>query len=187
MKRALFLDRDGVIIRQKPYLHSPDQVELENGVAAGLREFRAAGFLIVAVTNQSGVARGLFTLADVEKVHRRIEELLAAEDASIDAFYICPHHPDFGSPCDCRKPAPGLLLQAARELDIDLEASVMCGDKLGDLEAGKNAGCPACILLRTGYGRDEEANVRVAGFSAVCDDFPALTHFLLGGHPSRGR
>lgn len=179
MNKALFLDRDGVVICQKAYLSSPDEVELEKGVAEGLKKLRAAGILTVVVTNQSGVARGLFTAEAVEAVHRKIDALLAAEGAAVDGYYVCPHHPDFGSGCDCRKPKPGLLLRAARELDISLADSVMCGDKTDDLRAGKNAGCRAEFLVRTGYGREEESKARAAGFTGFCDDFSELTRRVL--------
>ncbi len=152
---AFFLDRDGTINVEKDYLCHIDDFEFIQGVPAAICRLNLAGFLVVVVTNQSGVARGYYGLEDVHRLHRRIEEMLQAQGARIDRFYICPHHPDHGSPavrCRCRKPSPGLLLQAAEELDIDLAASYMVGDKVSDLEAGRRAGCTS-ILVETGYGK----------------------------------
>lgn len=116
-----------------------------------------AGWAVVVVTNQSGVARGRFTEADVAAVHAHLAELLAGYGARIDAFHYCPHHPEadrveYRRPCECRKPRPGLLLQAAAGLGLDLAASWMIGDRVSDLEAGAAAGCRT-VLVRSGYGR----------------------------------
>ncbi len=178
MRPALFLDRDGVVIEQVAYLHDPSQVRLEKGVAENLKRLHDAGFAVVVITNQSGVARKLFSLADVEKIHEKIQQLLAANNEKIDAFYICPHHPKYDVDCNCRKPKPGLILQAVRELDLDLKHSVMCGDKISDVQCGINAGCAKSLLIRTGYGREEENAARQAGMD-VCEDFTALTNIVL--------
>ena len=176
-KRAFFLDRDGVVIEQIAYLKDPEQVALIPGVAAALRAIRAAGDLAVVITNQSGVARGYFTMAEVEAVHRRMRELLRAEGAEIDDIRICPHGP--AENCPCRKPRPQLFFDAARELDIDLARSVMVGDRLSDLQAGANAGCSVSFLVRTGYGTpEEERKCRDAGFTAVADDLPAVVRIV---------
>ncbi|MCQ2352185.1 MAG: D-glycero-beta-D-manno-heptose 1,7-bisphosphate 7-phosphatase [Victivallaceae bacterium] len=183
MKKAVFLDRDGVVIEQVPYLHDVADVRLEKGVAEGVKKLHAAGFAVVVVTNQSGVARKLFTMADVEKVHAKIQELLAETGEKIDGFYVCPHHPEYDGECLCRKPKPGLLLQAARELDLDLERSVMCGDKLSDVQSGINARCALNILIRTGYGRSEESAARAASVTDFCDDFAALAEAAVNRFP----
>ncbi len=157
--QALFLDRDGVVNEECHYLFEPEKVVLTEGVGAAIRAANEAGFLVVVVTNQSGVARGLYTLADVDAVHRRIVELLGEEkDAPrIDRFYCCPHHAtagigEFLLDCDCRKPKPGMLLRAAEELGIDLSASYLVGDMRTDLEAGAAVGCRT-YLVRTGHGK----------------------------------
>lgn len=151
---AVFLDRDGVLIEEVEYLARPAQVRLIPGAAASIRAANAAGWKVVVVSNQSGVARGLFPESVLPDVHRVIAEQLG--EAKIDGFYYCPHHPTQGQgryriDCDCRKPKPGMLLQAARELGIDLAESWTIGDRLTDLQAGAGAGCRT-ILVRTGYG-----------------------------------
>lgn len=153
---ALLLDRDGTLIVEAEYLADPNRVELLPGAAAAVARANDAGVPVVVVTNQSGVARGFFPESRIAEVHARLVELLAAESARVDAFYHCPHHPDGTVPeyriaCDCRKPKPGMLLAAARDLGLDLARSWMVGDKLDDLRAGAAAGCGP-VLVRTGYG-----------------------------------
>jgi len=163
-RRAVFLDRDGTINREVDYLSHPDQLELLPCSAQAIALLNQAQIPVVVVTNQAGVARGYFTLEQVHAVHHRLDELLhAAAGAHIDGYYICPHHPTPGialSPveCDCRKPKPGLLLQAAHALNLDLSGSVMIGDKLVDVEAGLAAGC-AAMLVRSGYGAVQETQL----------------------------
>ena len=154
-RKAFFLDRDGVVVKQVHYLCEPEKTELEKNVVTAIRKLREKGYMVIVVTNQSGVARGKFTMKEVEAVHRKIEELLAAENEKIDAFYICPHHPDYDGKCDCRKPEPGLILRAAAEHDIDISSSVMVGDKLSDVKCGENAGVRFSLLISTGYGSEE--------------------------------
>ena len=153
---AVFLDRDGTINEEVSFLSRMEQLKLFPQTPEAIRLVNAAGMKAVVVTNQSGIARGYFTEAFVRSVHDRINELLRADGAFIDGFYVCPHHPVYGNgiykqDCDCRKPKPGLLLQAAAELDIDLARSYMVGDMLKDIEAGKKAGAKG-VLVRTGYG-----------------------------------
>lgn len=174
MKRAVFLDRDGTINEEKDYLHRIEDFVFIPGAVEALRRLHHAGFFLVVVTNQSGVARGYFDLSAVERLHRHLEEELARAGARIDAFYLCPHHPeegvgDYRIDCDCRKGRPGMLLQAARDHDIDLSSSFMIGDKLSDIEAGKAAGCRSLLVL-TGYGNVEEAAV-----PSDIPRFPALS------------
>ena len=175
-KRAVFLDRDGVVIKQCHYLKDPALVELEKSVADGIKALRDQGFVVIVVTNQSGIARGLFTSAEVEAIHERIQELLEAEGTKIDAFYTCPHHPDFDLDCDCRKPKPGMILRAAEEFDIDVGASFMCGDKAADVECGRNAGCRKSFLVLSGYGESELP--KCPANTPVCRDFAKVVNLI---------
>ncbi len=163
---AVFLDRDGTLIEERSYLADPDGVTLLPGVAAGLQSLARAGYLLVVVTNQSGIARGLIRAVDYERVRHRLDELLARHGVALDGVYVCPHHPAITGPCDCRKPGVALYRQAAAEHDIDFGRSVFIGDKPGDVEPAETLGGRA-ILVRTGYGRTSEgavdASVRVAG------------------------
>ncbi|MBI2422815.1 MAG: HAD family hydrolase [Candidatus Hydrogenedentes bacterium] len=145
MNKAVFLDRDGTLIEDRHFLADPSGVVLLPGVPRALRELRDAGYLLIVASNQSGIARGLFTHEDVTRVHRRLEALLALEGARLDALYYCPHGPESDS--ETRKPAPGMLLLAAREHGIDLAASACVGDQPRDVEAGERAGCGINILL----------------------------------------
>lgn len=178
-KRAVFLDRDGTVNVEKDYLYRIEEFSFETGVPQAIRRLKEAGWLVVVVTNQSGVARGYYAEEDVQRLHRHIENELAAYGASVDGWYYCPHHPAGEPPydvaCDCRKPLPGMLVGAARELDIDLAASWMVGDKLADVEAGLAAGCKVA-LLRTGYGRHDEPKVPAG--TPVCDDLGAAVALI---------
>jgi histidinol-phosphate phosphatase family protein len=139
-RAALFVDRDGTLVRDVPYNADPAAVDLEPQVGRALRWVRDAGMPIVVVSNQSAVARGLCTEDSVHAVNERIRDDLRARGAEVEAVYFCPHHPDHGPPCDCRKPEPGLLQRAAREHHLDLSRSVTVGDSPRDLEAGRRAG-----------------------------------------------
>ncbi len=152
--RAVFLDRDGVINVEKGYLHRVEELEFLPGAAEAIALLKDAGYLVIVVTNQSGVARGYYSLGAVDLLHRHMSEQLAARGAVVDAWYVCPHHPDHGGPCSCRKPLPGMILQAAADYRVDLVRSYLIGDKRSDLEAGLAAGCRA-ILVGTGYGADQ--------------------------------
>jgi D-glycero-D-manno-heptose 1,7-bisphosphate phosphatase len=140
MRPAAFLDRDGVLNFDRGYAHKPEDIEMIPGAAAAVRLLNEAGYYVFVVTNQSGVARGLYSEAAIEHVHRHMQDILKAEGAHIDAFYYCPHHPDgsvkeFAIPCRCRKPEPGMLEQAARDWPIDLARSFLIGDRDHDLAA----------------------------------------------------
>mgnify|MGYP000870064912 CR=1 FL=1 len=154
-KQAVFLDRDGTINVEKDYLYRPEDFEFIPGAAVAIRRLNQAGFLVVVVTNQSGVARGYYTEQEVHHLHRHIDQLLSQADARIDAWYHCPHHPSglppYNQHCSCRKPQVGMLEQAAADLEIDLSRSWMVGDKLVDVEAGIAVGCRPVLVL-TGYG-----------------------------------
>lgn len=156
---AVFLDRDGCLNEEMGYLNHPARVRLLPGAARAVSRLNRAGVAAVVATNQAGIARGYFSAEVLEAVNREVVRQLAAEGAHLDGFYVCPHHPTEGEPpyrvrCDCRKPAPGLLLRAARDLDLDLGASVMVGDKPSDVAAGQAAGA-AGVLVLTGYGLGE--------------------------------
>jgi histidinol-phosphate phosphatase family protein len=179
---AIFLDRDGVINREVDLLHREDQLELLPGVTHALRKLNRAGWLTVVVTNQPVVARGLCDEAQVRRIHAKLEWLLGGEGAFVDAIYYCPHHPDKGFPgenarykipCNCRKPATGLVELAARDFNIDLPASYFVGDTTTDLQTGRNAGMRV-VLVRTGYaGRDlkysSQADCLAAGLAEAVE------------------
>lgn len=148
---AVFLDRDGTLIHDPGYLSHPDQVQLIEGAADALREFQRLGYKTVVATNQSGVARGIVTKEMLERIHDRLRELLAAKEASLDAIYYCPYHPEgivteYCQDSDWRKPKPGMLLAAAREMDLELPQSWMIGDSDRDVEAGRSAGCKTILI-----------------------------------------
>lgn len=183
-RRAVFLDRDGTINVEKDYLHRDSDFAFIPGVPEAIGRLNAAGFLVVVVTNQSGVARGYYDEAAVHALHEHIQQQLAAGGARIDAFFHCPHHPTEGVgayrfDCDCRKGSPGMLLQAAREHGIALDRSFIVGDKLADIEAGHAAGCRS-ILVRTGYGAGEEPRVAVQfPGTTVCSDLATAVEVIL--------
>jgi len=159
LKKAVFLDRDGTINEEQEYLWQVEAFRFIDGAIEGIRLLNAAGFMVVVVTNQSGIGRGYYTEDDLDRLHRYMDAELEKSGVKITACYYCPHHPlhgvgRYGTECACRKPLPGMLLQAAGELDIDLAASWMVGDKKADIDAGLAAGCRP-VLVRTGYGEAE--------------------------------
>ncbi|PID58986.1 MAG: hypothetical protein CR986_07215 [Ignavibacteriae bacterium] len=148
-KKAVFLDRDGTINEDSGYIGNPNLIKLLPGVAEGIKILKdELNFLIVVISNQSGVARGYFTVKDVLEVNKRLNEILISEDTKIDHFYFCPHHPDFNSEeeCNCRKPSPKMVLDAAKKLNINLDNSYFVGDKFSDILCGKNAGVKTILL-----------------------------------------
>jgi len=158
---AVFLDRDGTINEELGYLDRPERLKLIPGAAEAIRLINGSGMKAVVVTNQSGVARGLFDEAVVGAVHARLRELLRQEGGFLDGIYFCPHHPTEGrwpylQSCDCRKPSPGLLIRASAELGLDTARSYMVGDTLKDIEAGERVGARG-VLVRTGYGAESAA------------------------------
>ena len=182
---AVFLDRDGTLNREVDYLSNPDQVELIAGVGAGLRALAAAGYALVVVTNQSGVARGYFDEETLAAIHRRLEELLDAEGIRLDGLEWCPHHPDHDGPCTCRKPAPGMLERAAAALDLNLAGSWIVGDAARDLEAGAAVGARG-VLVRTGKGQAELVRLQGAGSEPahVAADLEQAARLILAAPPS---
>jgi len=175
---GVFLDRDGTLIEERHFLHRPEDGVLLPGAGAALRRLAEAGFKLVLVSNQSGVGRGYFTLADVERVLARLGQDLAEEGVRLERIYVAPEAP--GQPSRGRKPSPQYLFDARDELGIDLASSYMVGDKLIDLECGWNAGVRRCLLVRTGYGAQTERE-RPAGLerAVVVNDLPAAAEFIL--------
>jgi D-glycero-D-manno-heptose 1,7-bisphosphate phosphatase len=154
-QRAVFLDKDGTLIDDVPYNVDPDLIRLAEGAAEGLPALHAAGYRLIVVSNQSGVARGYFPVEALARVEARLRDLLAGLGVPLAGFYYCPHHPEGVRPgyavaCECRKPEPGLIVRAARDLDIDLDRSWLIGDILDDVEAGRRAGCET-ILIDDGH------------------------------------
>ncbi len=150
MNKAVFLDRDGVVIVDKEYLCDPSGVEFIAGAVEALRRLQDAGFLLVVISNQSVIGRGMCADYNVEEVHEHMDKLLAQEGVKLSSIYYCPHAPEDG--CDCRKPKPGMLNLAIKEFDIDASASAMVGDKPSDVEAGEAAGCGLNILVGPASG-----------------------------------
>ncbi len=178
---AIFLDRDGVIIiNREDYVKSWDEVHFVPGASAAIRSLNEAGWRVVMVTNQSCVGRGIVTDAFVRAIHDRMLQEIAAEGGRIDSVFFCPHHPEVG--CDCRKPLPGMLHQAAVELGIDLNSSYIIGDSLTDIQAGASAGVKG-VLVRTGHGTASEAKLLAGSASAtpvaIADALPEACAWIL--------
>ena len=178
MSRAVFLDRDGTMIVEKNYLCRPEDVEIFPATPAGLKRLAAAGFKLVIVSNQSGVGRGYFTMADVDRVNAHLGRELARDGIRIDKIYIAPEKPD--EPSRGRKPSPQFLFDARDELGLDLAGSFLVGDKLIDLECGWNAGVRQSILVRTGYGAElERCEPDKLARAVVVDDLNAAADWIL--------
>lgn len=170
-RSAIFVDRDGTIVFDANYPSDPSQLRLIPGAADSLSRLQKGGFLIVLISNQSGVGRGLVSETEHRALQQRIQELLTPARVTLDGAYYCPHHPDAG--CDCRKPAPGLLFRAAKELGCDLPSSVMVGDKHSDVAAGHAAGCRA-VLFCYGQSVNETAEADL-----VATDWETVERFAL--------
>jgi len=179
VRRALFVDRDGTLNPDLHYLRDADRLELFRGVGAALRLVREHGELVVCVTNQSGIERGLYTYEDVERIHQRLNELLGPSGARVDAFYYCPHAPEHG--CSCRKPGTELFERAGSELGIDLASSAIVGDRLVDIEAGRRLGLLTALVRTPGHEAEVDAELSraqvVADLSA--DTFPGAVARVL--------
>lgn len=158
-RRAVFIDRDGTISEEVGYVNHVSRYRVFPFSAEAIRLLNHAGWLAILVTNQAGVARGYFDERMIERVHEKLTSELAREGAELDAIYYCPHHPSVGEPpyrkdCECRKPRPGLILQAAKEFELDLDECWMVGDRYSDTELARNAGVRSAFVL-SGYGRGE--------------------------------
>jgi len=155
MKKAAFIDRDGVINEDREFVYRVEDFHFIRGSVAALRRLQSAGYLLVVITNQSGIARGLFTEAQYRELEAQMRARLLQEGVTLDCVQYCPHLPDaevlqYRLDCDCRKPRPGMLLGAAALLDIDVSQSILVGDRRADIEAGRAAGVGRCYLVRSG-------------------------------------
>jgi D-glycero-D-manno-heptose 1,7-bisphosphate phosphatase len=178
MNRAIFLDRDGTLIAEKNYLRRPEDVEIFPGAGRALKELSDTGFKLFIVSNQSGIGRGYFTLADVGRVNEHLCRELARDGVRFEKIYIAPEAP--GQPSRGRKPSPQFLFDARDEFDLDLLESFMIGDKLIDLECGWNAGLKKSILVRTGYGAEtERAAANKFASVAIVDDLNGAADWIL--------
>ena len=180
--KGAFIDRDGVIIEERGYAHQVEDLALLPGSVEALRGLQAAGFLLVVITNQSGIARGLYTEADYLAFTEFMQEQLLAAGVRLDSVQYCPHLPDARVPryradCDCRKPRPGMLLRAMAALDIDGGNSLLVGDRASDVAAGRAAGVARCFLVRSGNELHAQ-DLTLA--DAVYDDLGACVRQLLG-------
>lgn len=184
---AAFLDRDGTIIEDLDYISRPEDVRLIAGAAGAIAALNDAGIPVVVVSNQSGIGRGYFTYDDFERVHARVEELLAAEGAHLDATYICPHTPTDPAACACRKPGIGLFERAAREHDLDLAKSWYAGDKWRDVEPGRTLQGRAFLVPARSTPRDELARAREVGVvrDSLSDVAREMIATLTAGHSER--
>jgi histidinol-phosphate phosphatase family protein len=163
MQPAIFLDRDGVIIENRlDYVRNWEQAKILPGALASLARISKSSYKLVIVTNQAGIGRGLISRQTVDEINEKLVEQIEQAGGRIHGIYVCPHSPDDG--CDCRKPQPGMIWQAARELDIDLKNSILVGDNLSDLQAGRAAGIGRLVLVRTGLGNAFAGRLVEAGF-----------------------
>lgn len=149
--KALFLDRDGVVNVDKTHLYKIEDCEFVEGIFPLCTYAQSHGYRILIVTNQAGIAKGYYTQAQMHALHRYMTEKFSERGVVIGHFYFCPHHPDFTGPCDCRKPAPGMFLQAQKDYGLDMKRCISVGDKVTDIQAGRNAGIEQCYLLKTRY------------------------------------
>jgi D-glycero-D-manno-heptose 1,7-bisphosphate phosphatase len=154
--KAAFIDRDGVINEERNYVHRISDFVLLPGVVEGLTLLRNAGYRLIVVTNQAGIARGFYEQYEMDRLHEHMCKLLAEHGVSLDAIYFCPHHPQgkiehLAIECYCRKPSPGMLQQAAKDFNLNLASSVLIGDKLSDVQAGRRAGVGRSVIVESGH------------------------------------
>ena len=184
MKKAAFLDRDGVITEDPPhYAHRLDQLRVIAGSAQAIQLLNTHNFHVIAISNQSGVARGYYQEEDVKIFNDGMESLLSKEGAHIDAIYYCPHHPEaevkkYRIDCDCRKPRSGMLIDSGKKYNIDFKHSFLVGDKWSDIEAGRSAGCKT-ILVKTGHGLLEYEDKKCPVDYVAADLLDAVQNFIL--------
>ena len=185
MNLAVFIDRDGVLNQDPPhYAHRLDQLALIPRSDDAIKLLKDNGYLVIVISNQSGVARGYYTENEVSSFNIALLTEIKKNGGDIDAIYYCPHHPDakiekYRLTCNCRKPKPGMLLQAAKEHNIDLQKSYVVGDKWSDIEAGKNAGCQT-ILVLTGHGTDESLKMKEDNCPLAADLYEAVNKYIIG-------
>jgi len=183
-RAAVFLDRDGTMIEDVGYLNRVEDLRVFPWTVDAIRSLNRAGFLVVVVTNQSAIARGVLTEEGLAEIHAHLDEMLAAEGAKVTAYYYCPHHPEgpvaaYAMECDCRKPAAGMIERAAADLDIDVTRSFVVGDKWVDIGLARAVGASA-VLVRTGYGADE-ARRAAPGLraDAIVDDLGLAANWII--------
>jgi D-glycero-D-manno-heptose 1,7-bisphosphate phosphatase len=177
---AIFLDRDGVLIENRPeYVRDWSQVGIFPEAICALSSSRLDGYKMVMVTNQSAVGRGIISLAAAEGINARLVGLIRDRGGRIDGVYLCPHGP--ADDCDCRKPKPGMLLRAAKDLSLDLKRSWMIGDAWSDVQAGQAVGVRGTIILKTGRGANQLSEPQPAGLGKflICDDLPQALNTVL--------
>ncbi|MCL4504768.1 MAG: D-glycero-beta-D-manno-heptose 1,7-bisphosphate 7-phosphatase [Chloroflexi bacterium] len=178
MNRAVFLDRDGTINAEVNYLRNVAGFSMLPGVPAAIKRLKDKGWMTVVITNQSGIARGYYTVDDVAAIHARMQAELSEAQAQVDTIYVCPHQPEDN--CLCRKPLPGLFQQAAREMTINLNESVLVGDKLTDLLPARQLGCRSVLVL-TGHGADQVRMIHSGDFMPdhVASDLQQAVEWIL--------
>ena len=186
--KAVFLDRDGTINVEKDYVHKIEEFEFIGGAKDAVRRLNEAEFKVVVLTNQSGIARGYYSREDVEILHRFIQQELTKEKAHIDAFFYCPHLPEgamaeYAVECECRKPKPGMVLDAQNALGIRLEESYIIGDSLSDMLLATTVPLKP-ILVRTGHGKETEARLTGEGLSlhGIADDLAGAVDIIIRGY-----
>jgi D-glycero-D-manno-heptose 1,7-bisphosphate phosphatase len=179
-RRAVFLDRDGTIVEDPGFLHEPGKVRLLPGAGEAIHQLNQAGWLVITVSNQAGIARGLYDTAAYSAVQRRLVELLATHDARLDAAYFCPHHPEFTGPCECRKPGLKLFRDATAALGLDLTQSRWVGDRLSDVAPARKLGGRA-LLVETGHGATHVGKARALGIAVVPDLAAAAAEIVRSG------
>jgi D-glycero-D-manno-heptose 1,7-bisphosphate phosphatase len=177
-ERAVFLDRDGTLMEDVGYPRDPADVRLLDGAAEALAQLRQAGYRLVVISNQAGIGRGLITEDEARRVHERVVAEFDRRGVRLEDAYYCPHAPDEG--CDCRKPAPGMILAAAADLGLDLAASFMIGDKATDVEAGRRAGARTILLAPDGRASDGGS---ADGVDHVARDWTEALRFVLRSDP----
>lgn len=183
---VVFLDRDGTIIEDAHFIRSPDDVRLLPGAAAAIAQLNEKSIPVVVVTNQSGIARGFFTVGDYEAVRARVDELLAEKGARIDRSYYCPHHPDISGPCECRKPAAKLFRDALKDLGLPAESAAYIGDRWRDVAASKELGGRGIIIPSPMTSEDDRRRAKEAGIESAADLQGAVTRlFTLTGGADR--
>lgn len=181
--KAAFVDRDGVINEERNYVHRVEDFVFLPRVAQGLRLLSEAGYLLIIVTNQAGIARGYYKLSHLKILHEYMQQQLALQGVKLDAIYFCPHHPQgivkkYSIECDCRKPKTGLLLQAKLDFGLDLSKSVLIGDKITDIQSGKNAGLYRTVLVESGHSFEVNACIQS---DYIASDLLAAVQWLTAG------
>jgi D-glycero-D-manno-heptose 1,7-bisphosphate phosphatase len=181
LRNVVFLDRDGVVNRDSLlYVTSWSEFEFLPRSLEAIRDLTHAGFTVFVITNQSALARRMITLPELENLHRRMQQAVAAAGGRITEIFFCPHHPD--DDCSCRKPKPGLISRAAGKYPMDLSAAVMVGDSTKDIECARNAGCGRAVLVRTGNGRQAETELAARQIAPdfVAEDLYDAARWIIG-------